>query len=1588
MYSLLFLLIVMISFYGSVGVVKSKNDFSVGSDKSDCNCSDDSMLLEYPIMRPDIDTRKQWLEEYQNATMFTASIWNNKLLSNNQNLRLNHSILSSIDYDPDERDQGTCGNCWVWAATGCLEVALNNQKNIRDRLSIQYLNSNFNSGDGIDWACCGGNINYFCEFYNETEKCISWSNENASWQDGSIRCSDAQSSVSSNQIENVPFYGLDHISFESISTHNVSNSTAINNIKAALDQNIAVSFSFYLPNDSSWSDFFDFWSNENESVVYQMDKFNAVEWNDVEGGGHAVLCVGYNDTVQNNSYWVMLNSWGGPGNRPRGLFRINMSMNYSAINPYGDTDYFAFFWEILNVTFNDIEVDDDGSKDYTSIQNAITDAPPGETIHVYNGTYTEHILIDKNLILLGDESAIIDGTAGTAVNITANSTTFSGFHMTNSTTGIKIYNESFMLQNITLENNTLYNNTQSGSDFVINSINVSNATFSNNTIFNNTNSTAIRLNQTTYSLVHNNTILDNNVGISLCENSSNNTFLSNEFTSNIHNAFIIFVHGGQNNSLTSNIFNGNDEISADNIPAISIADAFNSLYSNRCEQNEGLGCYCVGDEFNSSRGAHHLIFDNNSFSRNSYGLYLFGSCNNSISNNTIQGNNNTGILLKNNSQNNLIYTNRIKNNTLIGLNLSFSGNNSIWNNKFENSINVADNGNNTWNMSKKKSINIINGSYLAGNFWNDYAGFDINGDGIGETPYLINLSNNIYDHLPLTTLNHAPELSLPIPGNQSIDHLPPMINWSLRITDDDGDFFNWTIECNEQSSSNTDDINGSKNIILTDLVNGSRYTVFVNVTDGICWTNATYWFTTQVVTAYVDDDFTKSTPCWNITHFNTIQKAIDNLTGNGSIFVNNGTYCENLLINKSLILQANDFASPVIDGKQDIGLNCSSNFTTIKDIYFRNCTSAIILSNSSDYELHHLFLSQNSFDNCDNCILLDAGFDNRTVMVNNNKFFANNSLGLNVSTGLATVNATKNFWGSITGPMHNSNENGTGILVTDQVDFIPWIGQYGGIIYQDQLQINQTSGLNITETISAIDAHTQLIINSSLETNMSIANYASSPNELPYDLKTVGNGIDIEIENESRVIWPINISIYYTNQDLVEADVIEESLNGIYYFNRSLNTWVIYNHTGVNTTNKDGYEGFCWAQVYRGQLSPKTMGNMNNAPLQPINPSPNATTNVGINPSLQVTVYDADGNHMTVVFFDNQTDTEIDSHRNVSNGSIATVTWSNRAYSTDYEWYVTVNDSITEITSNVYQFKTKSAPPPSNGGSYNFQPPSLSTNPEPIADAGGPYQGYVKRSIQFNGSGSYDDGSIVNFSWDFGDGSTGFGMNPSHIYQTVGNYSVILTVTDDNESTGTNITTVHIDSVPVVPPTAVANGPYIGIVNQDIVFDGFGSYDTDGTIVSYLWHRGDGSSVSGVTPEHSYTSAGTYEVTLTVIDNDGLTGNDTTTATIYDGESVDIPDGYVIDSDGDGSFDSYYNESSGTINEMQKTDDGNYLIDDNDDGTYDETYDPTTGGVSPYSPTPAPEDDGNIWIYIAIIIIIAVIIIIFVLLKMGILVLE
>jgi PKD repeat protein len=143
-------------------------------------------------------------------------------------------------------------------------------------------------------------------------------------------------------------------------------------------------------------------------------------------------------------------------------------------------------------------------------------------------------------------------------------------------------------------------------------------------------------------------------------------------------------------------------------------------------------------------------------------------------------------------------------------------------------------------------------------------------------------------------------------------------------------------------------------------------------------------------------------------------------------------------------------------------------------------------------------------------------------------------------------------------------------------------------------------------------------------------------------------------------------------------------------------------------------------------------------------------------------------------------------------------------------------------------------------------------------------------TLFFNSTGTYDpDGTIASYSWTYGDGSSGSGNSTSHSYSTAGTYTVTMTVTDNSGSTSSASLAVVIQDR---PPTATLSLSSTNTVTGSTVsFDGGASVDPDGSVVTYRWDFGDGTSATGATTGHAYSNPGNYTVRLTITDNSGQT---------------------------------------------------------------------------------------------------------------------
>ncbi|MGQ9583219.1 MAG: PKD domain-containing protein [Thermoplasmatota archaeon] len=161
-------------------------------------------------------------------------------------------------------------------------------------------------------------------------------------------------------------------------------------------------------------------------------------------------------------------------------------------------------------------------------------------------------------------------------------------------------------------------------------------------------------------------------------------------------------------------------------------------------------------------------------------------------------------------------------------------------------------------------------------------------------------------------------------------------------------------------------------------------------------------------------------------------------------------------------------------------------------------------------------------------------------------------------------------------------------------------------------------------------------------------------------------------------------------------------------------------------------------------------------------------------------------------------------------------------------------------------------------------------NIAPVAVAGLDTIVHTYESISFDATRSYDqDGQIVNYSWDFGDGERSSRAVEQHYYSQDGVYKVTLTVTDNDGATDRDSLTVTVLNV---PPQAFFPDIIVDTY-QNVSMNASQCLDTDGYLVNFTWELSTGEMLYGPEVIYMWTRAGTYPVTLTVTDDDGASAS-------------------------------------------------------------------------------------------------------------------
>jgi PKD repeat protein len=134
------------------------------------------------------------------------------------------------------------------------------------------------------------------------------------------------------------------------------------------------------------------------------------------------------------------------------------------------------------------------------------------------------------------------------------------------------------------------------------------------------------------------------------------------------------------------------------------------------------------------------------------------------------------------------------------------------------------------------------------------------------------------------------------------------------------------------------------------------------------------------------------------------------------------------------------------------------------------------------------------------------------------------------------------------------------------------------------------------------------------------------------------------------------------------------------------------------------------------------------------------------------------------------------------------------------------------------------------------------------------------------------DGAVVTWHWEFGDGTSSAERNPTHDYAAGGRYDVALLVTDDGGAADSRIKPAEPEApTPNDPPHAEFEVHCLG--RTCAFFDE--SKDDDGTIASWQWDFGDGTTSTERNPIHTFALPGQFDALLTVTDDDGAAAGKT-----------------------------------------------------------------------------------------------------------------
>ena len=746
---------------------------------------------------------------------------------------------------------------------------------------------------------------------------------------------------------------------------------------------------------------------------------------------------------------------------------------------------------------------------FYSINGAIAGSFDGDTIQVWEGTFRELVLVDKELTIVGNGTSktVINGTfSGNTVTVESNEVSISDLAIVaSSSTGSGLYVEGGDGQFINLRlsyNNISY---QSVEDF--NEIKESDIRNNNLGI----------LLSGDNNIINNNEFSDNNIGIELNEECEDATIEHNEISDSLQSG--MFINRAETNVIKFNNINN----------------------------NSGYGIH-------SYSASENHIFSNDLSYNSDISLYLESTGNSSIHNNTFIGNDDYPATVTES------YYNVIRDNKFVANDDYFQffeagGYNSLVNNTFDESGIILEDSNNqiisdnTISESSENGIKIYKSSsnnYLSGNTISDSddediyiggSGYQRNNRGYDNIFNTIEVQNNgqfiLMDYVNVRTENSEGNMSgndVQAVYNSEIFYASEYFSGSDPLTDDFGLVPDFLAPVEEYNGSSTPD-----EILTTITV---RYVDWINLFE---------------MDASDDTSLSVFVPDLRVKNINTgeesyhIQTSVNNAGQSDTIIVSNGTYFENVVLNvqkitlrgpyanqlnENVIIDAQDNGIAVTISKAEInlfGFNITnsheeedvftssavrvlSNSNTLSFNKVTNSYAGILLEDTSDNTI-----SYNSIDDVDFGIVLTKADDNQ-IRYNTILDSEENDIEL-TNTGYST------------------GSSGNTISYNEEIGVIKIINSDNNLLVaQDSTTINLVDSANVSAIGSTFDF---VICNS--ESSLYLKNY--------FRINVTRDGTPLE--GVDVKVWDGDTTVYSTeyfegSDDKTDSDGFVRNILAIY----------------------------------------------------------------------------------------------------------------------------------------------------------------------------------------------------------------------------------------------------------------------------------------------------------------------------------------------------------------------------------------------------------------------------------------------------------